>query len=330
MENTTEVAPKQPDNQTPEIDMAKLEADTNALYGEDFLPDQPIEAPPQGQSPEVPKPESVPLATEATAPASGQALPDSLKDVFNDTPFKGDDLVKGVQDAVKSWKELTREFGSQREKVKPYEQLISLANENPEFKRAIQFAHEFFTKPEMRSAYQSQFGLQRPDPSQYDLFDPAQRQAYDQAQTDYEARLIDSRINARFADIEKERFESSAKSEFKQLVPDGNADELAKWVNEDFANLSVGERMKQLWQLKNLPKLREQIYAEARKDLAGKIETASHATPAAPAPPTNTVSDEEIANYVTKNGPKSAYGKYTKKTVDAAITRLTNAVYAEA
>ena len=314
-EKTTE------ENPTPEVSMAELERMTNAEEG--WVP--------EGQSPEIPKPETA-HEMKATAPvAAGQALPPELKLALSDTPFSSEeDVIKGVQGLVKSYKEATSQFTKTTTRIKPYEQLIGLAEKDSQFAQALRLAQDAYLNPSLAEAYTNQLqGLQRPDPSQYDLYDPNARAAYDKAQVDYEARLVDSRINARFASIEQERGMNKAITEFKQLVPDGDANALMKWINEDFANLPVGERMRGFWELKNLPQTREKIYAEVRKDLEGKLKIASAATPAAPATPNQAPSDEEIAKYVIQYGPKSAYGRYKKPVVEAAIARITNAVYAE-
>lgn len=309
------------DNPTTEVNMAELERMTNAEHG--WVP--------ESKSSE-PKPEPV-SEVKAPAPvAAGQASIDELREIFKDTPYyqEGRDVKEVAAELKKGYKELEGQNTKTSQRLKPFEQLIDLASKDPKFAQALHLARDVYMNPALQEAYANQAaGLQRPDPTQFDLYDPAQRQTYDQAVTDYEARLIDSRINARFSTIEQERSVNQAKAEFKQLVPDGNADELMKWVNEDFTNLSIGERMRGFWQLKNLPKLREQIYAEVRKDVGAKIETASKSTPVAPAPPSQTVSDEEIVKYVTLYGPKAAATRYNQKTVDAAVNRYTNKAYAE-
>ncbi len=308
------------ENPSPEVSMAELERMTNAEAG--WVP--------EGESPETPKPETVPEVKATEPVAAGQALPPELKLALSDTPFATEeDVIKGVQGLVKSYKESAGQNTKITTRIKPYEQLIDLADKDPNFAQALRMARDIYLNPSLQEAYANQNGNQRPNPTQYEIYTPEGLQAYDKAVSDYEARLIDSRLNARFASIEQERGMNQAITEFKQLVPEGDANELLKWINGDFAQLPVGERMRQFWQLKNLPKLKEQTYAEVRKDLEGKLKTASAATPVAPATPTQAVSDEEIVKYVTRFGTKSAYGRFKKDATDAAVNRYTNAAFAE-
>lgn len=255
----------------------------------------------------------------------------TIKEVAG-TPFKG-----GVKDIVDAWKNATRKIQELSEAHKPVEPYVARLQNDPKFKVAVDNLIAMIENPQLAEAYAAQHLGQganvRPDPAQYDLYDPNQRTQYDQAVAAYEQRMIQSTINARLGSIEQERLLQQRKWEFKQQYPDVDPDSVLQdapklssvnpLVNahKALAYDALVEKHKA-----ELANLRSSIEQEVRKEYEGKIRTAAQTTtPSSTAPPQVKVSLSDILTHVTRYGSESAAKKYGADKVEAAIQETTNA-----
>lgn len=257
----------------------------------------------------------------------------TIKEVAG-TPFKG-----GVKDIVDAWKNATKRIQELSEAHKPVEPYVARLQNDPKFKVAVDQLIAISENPQLAEAYAAQYlgqGMNvRPDPAQYDLYDPNQRAQYDQAVAAYEQRMIQSTINARLGSIEQERLLEQRKWEFKQQYPDVDPESVLKdapklasvnpLVNAHKALAYDGLVEKHKAEIANL---RSTIEQEVRKEYEGKIRTAAQTTtPTSTAPPQPKVSISDIIAHVTRYGSESAARKYGADKVTEAVQKQTESAF---
>jgi len=328
------------DNQQDDINMAELETATNALYAKAPDNEAELEAsqPPVKPSAEpAPTPEPVkepakaetpaPPAKAVEAPAPAKQEPTGQPDLakyFEGTPFKGEDVVKSVQDVVKSYKELEGRFTKDREKFKEFDSLVDKARNTPQLREALRKLEEWHDNPELVKPYLQSQAETPPDPRQYDIYTPEGLQAYDQARTDYILRLMDKRESARFAKFEQERQIEREKAAFKQEFPNADADEIYQWAKE---RSQKGMPLSDFYKIRDYDNLKTRLTEDVRKDFNKQVEAATQKTPSAPSSVEPEVSDLDILKYSTHYGIDSAEKKYGKR-YEEALRRATEQAYA--
>ena len=334
-------------NQPDLTNLAELEKATNKVYGNgeqsDEQPTEPEEAATPSEPTEKEKTETATPAvkegekvesTATPAVAPSQAVPPELKTIFDETPFKGDDIVKSARETVKSYKEIQRSYNDINEVVKPWKQLLDDANRDEKLAQVLRQAEQFYRNPQLAEAMSLQMrGIQRPDQSQYDFNDPRHVDQYNKDVQTYEEQLKmvgaaqeQAKYEEKLHKLENERRQEAVKAEFRQLHPTEDIPELEKWITGEAQKLNP---LEVAYKVKNWDKMRESITEEVRKSLNTKIETASKATPKAPSEETQKVKGEEILKHVIRYGPASANKKYGEALVLRAQQELTNRAYAE-
>lgn len=311
----------------PEVSTPDLEKLTNETYSEEYggLNARTGEG---SQTQEVsPEPESAPEvqvpATPEPTPESKAETPVGLKEAFTDTPFQGDDIVKSVQDAVKSWKSTTSEYDKLRSKVKPYEQFLDAMSSDAGLRNFLQQAETLYRNPNMLNAYVTPQGSvdTRPNPTHYNVtgqdgmmyFD---QERYDKDLSDFLSRQVDSRINSRLSQMEQKNEQEKMTMELKQAFPEANADEVWERVKARGNSWRLVDAYKAL----EFDNIRSKALDEARKELTKKIETAnSNATPTPTASSKTSVSLNDILTHVNKYGGESARKKFGDKNYQEAL-----------
>lgn len=312
-----------------ELSEAQLEAATNQMFGwEGSSEEQPepeaTEEAVEGQAQEAQEPAPT-EATESKEPAKqdgGQSF-DSLKPFLDDTPFKGEDVVKGVESLVKSYKSLQSEFTPLSQKMKAYKDIIDRMEADPEYKQNMLLADQLITNPKMREAYQAQ-QMGRPDPRQYDLYTPEGLDAYNKAEEDYLSRQLDSRINQRFMSLEQERIKERQISELRQAFPDTNPDEVMRFAQEKARALGLSDFAKlQMWDSREA-----QLTERIRKEMTTKLQQAQEQKTPPASPAKETLKANDVAKHLAKWGYESAAKKFGEENVLAVLEHNTNAHFA--
>jgi hypothetical protein len=318
------------DNQT--IDMKQLEEATNsgAQYVPSPEPEQPV-APevPEGQAPVTPA-ESTKDATtqvevkkETPVIPQGQSSPE-LKTILDDTPYKGDDVVKSVTELAKGYKELQGRDTQLSQKVKPFEGILDRANRDTAFAEYIRLAEQMYTNPAVAQQYaQPQF--QKPDPRSYDWNDAEQIAKYNQDLDSYFDLKVDSKLSSRFAQSDQqsklEGFKNDFRGKFKDVSED--LDQMLSWAHSEAVKLNPYETS---WKLKNWDNREAQLTEKIRKELTTRIEQAQNATPTAtPAVDQQKITQIDVGKHIAQYGQDSAEKKFGKDIVFQALRDLTNA-----
>lgn len=294
------------DNPMTEADLKQL---TNEAFGE------PSEQPAPTAEP---SPEPEPPVAVAPPEPKGQAQPDPLKSLFDDTPYKGDDVMESARKLVEGYKNIQSEYSKQRDKVKPYEQLLDDVAKDSGLANFIEQARMLYRNPQLASAYATQTGHvdAPPDPRTFDMYDPTQYEAYQKALSDYNARQLDGRINARFSQIEQQQRIEKMKSELKLSFPDANPDDVLAKVQQKGTAWNLVDAYKAL----DYDNLKSKALDEARKEIKKQLETAkTSGTPTPSAAPKTAVNIEDIVNHIAKFGGVSAEKKFGKKAVTDAM-----------
>lgn len=318
----------QPQQANPEsqIDVAQLERATNQMYGwEGSSDEQPEpEDSEEGQSSQA-QPLAVGEAKEDVAiketgkQDAGQSF-DTIKPFLEDTPFKGDDIVKGVGDLAKSYKSLLSEYTPLSQKMKPYKAILDRMDADPTYKQNMLLADQMLSNPKMLEAYQAQ-QMGRPDPTQYDLYTPEGRSGYDQAEEAYIARQLDSRINQRFASLEQERMRERHISELKAAFPDANPEEVLRFAQEKSQSLGLADFHK----LSQWDARESQLTEKIRKEMTSKLQQAQSSKTPDSEPPKESIQVNDVLKHVAKYNVGSAEKKYGKETVWKILQASTNA-----
>ncbi len=305
------------ENQTQEPSLEEL---TNQTFGEDFQT-------PQGEVQTEVEVESKPqegtvvegtAPKEATAtPTDGKAYPDELKNAFEETPFKGEDVVKSVQDVVKSWKSSDAGYKKLESQVKPLMHIIEKANQNPQLKAFLDQALQVFENPQLANAYVNQNGQVDavPDPHKYNVADPNtgevywNKAEYDKDHANWVQRQVDSRISARMSQVEQNAKLEQHKYGFKQKYPDvqEDPDRLLADVSAEWNRLNPIEVA---WKIKNYDNLQSQALEKARKELTNDIKKAEQGTPQSASAPKQKVSVSDIITHINRYGSESAKKRF--------------------
>lgn len=303
--------------------MAELKEATNMAMADEV----PYAITPEPEAkPDAPKADEPVLELETATPPpteSKATLPPELQDAFKDTPFTGEDLVKNVSDAVKSWKSTSSEYTKLREKVKPYEQLLDEVSRDQNLANFLRQAEMLYRNPQLASAYATPQGNvdAPPDPRQYDMYDANQYQAYQQALTDYNARFVDSRLNARLSQIEQQQKINDEKAKLQQAFPDVNPDEVLNRIRAKGTNWTAVDAYKAL----EYDNLKSKMLEEARKELTNKLETANKTTSPTPTGATkSTIKVADVIAYINKHGGESAKKKFGLEIFNKALREGTD------
>lgn len=314
-------------NPEPKVDVAQLEQATNQMYGwEGSSDEQPEPEVSESEPSSQAQPPAVEEAKEEAAPIketgkqdAGQSF-DTIKPFLDDTPFKGDDIVKGVGDLAKSYKSLLSEYTPLSQKVKPYKAIIDRMDVDPTYKQNMLLAHEMLSNPKMLEAYQAQ-QMGRPDPTQYDLYTPEGRTAYDQAEENYIARQLDSRINQRFASLEQERMKERHISELKAAFPESNPEEVVRFAQEKSQSLGLAD----FYKLSQWDAREAQLTEKIRKEMTSKLQQAQSSKTPEAAPPKEAVQVNDVLKFVGRYGIDSANKKFGEEAVWNILRASTNA-----
>ena len=313
------------------ISAADLEKATNEMYGQDFVP-QSQPSPSEAQSPDAVETEPAPeLETAAPEAKGGQAdLTDEEKGLLNElramkeitgTPFKT------LSDLVKAYKELQSTYTKEHEfvtKAKPVEQLVSSAIADPNLAQYLAQAKMLYDNPQLASAYVGQGGRvdTPPDPRSYNMFDEADLGRYQKDLSDYNARAVDARINARLAGIESQTRLEKMKSELKQVYGEANPDEVLSWIQSKGNNWNLVDAYK----VKEFDNIETRAMEKARKELTTKLEQANRGTQpqATTSGAKQTVKIDDILTYISKYGGEAAKKKYGPQNFEKAMRESVN------
>jgi len=308
------------DNQT-QVDVKELERLTNESEG--FFPEQ------AESNPETPKPEpeQAPSPTPAPEAQAGQVqTPKELLEALNDTPFKGEDVVKGVQDLVKSYKELQGTHTKVSQKVKPFEQLIERAVVDPNFAETLRLAERAYSDPSF--AQQLQHGQQAQEPNLASYFPegyvtPEGLAKYQQDMKAYLYRDVQQMVSSQLTEMKAQALRESYKSQFKASHPDvaEDLDQLLQWVQSQATQFNPYEIA---WKLKTWDNREQSLSEKIRKELEKKIEQAGKASPSAPSAAPQKIDDAEIVKHITRYGTESAKKKYGEARTMEAMVKYTN------
>lgn len=234
----------------------------------------------------------------------------ALKEISG-TPFKT------PADLVKSYKSAVGELTKRTQEVKPYEQLIKLARENPQFATFASQAAQVFQNPSLLSAYMNPQGQTlsgTPDPRQYDL---STFEGLEKWQTDtlgYARRMAQEDVRTQLAQIEHQNRINEQRRDFKGKYKDTDPDEIQTWLMQEGPNLNP---LEVAHRYRNYENLEAQMLEKARKELNEQVKTASKTkTPAAPAPTDSTaVNAEEVLEYLVKHTSEAAFKKFGQAVV---------------
>ena len=310
---------------------AELEQATNLAFADSLdspqsraiSPDASTEA---TKEPPAPGSPAAPITPQAGSSTQGQvdwsdeekALLTELRAMkeITGTPFKS------PGELVKSYKELQSTWTKDREaltRIKPYEQYVSKASTNPDYARFLEQATQMFDNPQLAAPYLGPQGQADapPDPRNYDMYDAEQYQQYQTDLTNFQARQVDERLNARFAQSDAKARLESEKTELKRIFPDCDPDNVIERIRE---------RAKKGWSLIDGYKVLEydqmetKAMAKARSETNQKLQEAGQTqTPAPSAANREQISFEDIITHINKYGPEAARKKFGDKNYGEAI-----------
>jgi len=297
-----------PDNQ---IDMVELEKQTNAEFGVPTETPEPNE--PEVESSESQEPVETESETSTPTPqgqvesASQTEEKPDFSEYLKETPFKE------IPELAKGYKELQSQFTKERERVKPYEDLLSRVNQDFGLRTYLSQAIQAYDHPEMLSAYQQQ---SEPKAENYDMFSPEGQQKFMQDMKAFYEKTIDTRINTRLMGMEQNAKIEEAKREFRSKFPNENPDEVLQFAKEKGTNWSLED----VWKIKNFDRIKSEALAEARKEVTKQLETASKSgTPSVASAPKAAIKLEDVMTHIAKYGSESAKKKFGDKRFNEVV-----------
>jgi hypothetical protein len=305
-------------------DLKQLEVMTNELEGIETIPEVETSPEPVAQPPAVEAEPSQPTP-EPIVPGQSD-ISGELKKVLGDSPYVGEDVVESVRKLAEGYKNLQSQYTKVNEKVKPREQLLKELDTDPKLAETVNQLLTLYKNPAMAEAYKLQTGQTevRPNPVNYNVVNPQDGQTYfDQARYEadvdkYMARQLDTRLNARFAELDQQRKIERMKSDFKQAFPDVDPD-LAHTEAMKKTDWTLVDAWKALKYDEAISGLRSKTEAEVRKEITKQLEEASKSkTPVSSSTPQTKTSPAEIVQYMAKYGTKKAFEKYGKENAESA------------
>lgn len=292
-----------PDNQ--QVSEQELEQLTNQAFGEELSGNRT----PETQGSEVEP--ATQVTQNAPVEPEGQADYSALKPFLDETPYKGDDVVESVKKMVEGYKNIQGQYTKTNERVKRYEQLLQDVEGDPALAQFIEQARTLYRNPQLAQAYQG--GGQQdamPDPRSYDLSTYEGYEKFYSDMNNYQARQLDSRLNARFGQIEAQRMIDGQKNQLKQFFPDANPEDVVEQVQKKAGSWTLTDAYKAL----DYDNLKSRAMEEARKELTKQLENAGKSgTPSATSQSKGKVSVDDVLGHINRYGSEAARKKYGDK-----------------
>lgn len=305
----------------PQVTEDQLREMTNAEYGQG----EQAQAPAPTEAMEVQPVAEETIAPETSAEPAGQVdISESLKDLLDETPYKGDDIVEGVKKLSEGYKNLQSEYTKTRERVKPHEQLLNEVVADRNLADFLEQARVLYKNPHLVSAYASSQGRidTQPDPRQYNMYEDADLARYQKDLSEHNSRQVDSRLNARLGEMEQRNQIETWKFQFRQGRPDVDADELYSWAQAETQKINPFE---QTYRIKNFEAMESQAMEKARKELNNQLKIAQTTkTPVAPSGAPQKFSAADIIAYQNKYGAAAAVKRFGEGQVNKAERELTD------
>lgn len=299
------------DNQ--QISEADLERETNLAMG--------FEPPTQSteQNAEPVEQQEIEIEQAPVVPSGQADVSTSIKQFLDETPYGGDDIIERVKKTVDGYKNIQSEFTKVKQKLAPHEQLLNDLETDKQLQEYINQAVNLYRNPQLAQAYlNNQNPDLRPDPRNYDM---STVEGYDQYNREVEAflqRQLDSRINARFGQIEQQQEVEKQKYAFKQVFPEVNPDEAIEQVKKKGKNWTLADAYKAL----DYDNLKTKLTESIRKELTQQLEKAgTTASPQNNGGATTKLSVTDIINHINKYGGESAKKKFGDKAFQQAMQK---------
>lgn len=331
------------DNQTPAavapaptngVDLAKLEADTNAEQGwrvdepekESTTTELAIEVEPAKASEPTPSAEK-PAEPTPEKPVGQVDKTANLKKIFDETPYKAEDIEESAKKMVEGYKNMESVYTKVNTKIKAIEPIVDAANSDPNFKQFLEQAYTLYKNPQMAQAYLNPQAEAPPNPQQYDMYTPEGYAKFQQDWSNYNQRQLDQRLNARLAEGEQRVRLETQKGEFARRYPNvTDPDSILKEIQTQAPNLNPYEVA---YKVREFDNIASKALETARKELSTKMETAQTTkTPQATSSPSSKPAINDVLNHVAKYGQAASEKRYGKEAVQQAIEIATNADFA--
>ena len=227
---------------------------------------------------------------------------------------------KSLPEFFKGYKNIQGEFTKVREKTKPFEAVLDRMSRDPQYANLVQQAQALLDNPQLLQAYQGQIapGDPRPNPTQFNVYEPEGFTQYEKALDSWTQRQLDARINARLGQVEQNARLDNFKREFKAKFPEAeDADTLLQWASTVMTSFNPFEIAHKV---KNWDNVQGQIESRVRKELTDTLKKASETktptgSPASKPQPTTT----EILNHITRFGGEATKQRYGEKAMNEAL-----------